>query len=769
MFDTYPFPSLYENGNFLPDSFGGNLTFNQEVSAFLQQFHDGQHIRDLLPSDRRFYLKEVKSTRNFYPGAVNAFMKRNYLCGTNETDRWIYLNRFLLNVTIGFNTTKHDSLPFVAGYQINQRGIPSATAEELALLYNASISHGQVASMADPAKHTRTTMSIDDDGGDCEDKMSDDDDDDNVNPCEDDDDGNESANAGRATAKFANKCCGLMVGKETVTKGKAPVCVNRPRVAYDDEEDDWNDEDMTRSHWPGNEGDDDDEDDDDAKYTVDEVNNIGGGDLNARSVIASLITNQAEIESLHDVMHGVINFMNEMWTCANGILLPLPVDVVVSVPVTIYVGTFNMTTNMTDYTPMNTTMLIDTQVIVNVDLCGADGVHAENITAMVNATTQILVIGMPQNVTMAVNVSITVTVYIPDVDVLPHVDEFGQVVPDIDLINSTHLTFNMSDIYFQDFPVGVNISFPIFDPQPVGPYILAGADGSPCSTCKRLCDPLPESWAIQVLRRRTDKTLVHPMIPTEREIRILKSHLTPKGDLLCELKDQVDWIRCFVRSMMFPQVERTLFCLEMFYTDGAAPNSMAEYTKILYFLDKADAMLETIEFWYAEHGYYTQASLDYGCMNPDIVAYVQACFDFNNVTAPGKAGTCSTETLANVLAKRMGGCVIDGETSRTYSDIRTCRTFAVSNLVYTIQTMIEMIKELSGSVLSRTAWLAEFLRVAREDHPNEYIFPGNSSKCFAQPNTTLAEFVPAGDQSMASLHLYNITDTSMFNVTSVQT
>lgn len=768
IFDTFPLPSLYENGNFLPDSFGGNLTLNAEISTFLRQFHNGDIYSALLPDDKRLYEARLLDSRNQFPGMIHAFVRANYLCGTTDALRKQYLDTQLLNVTIPFNATKYDISSFIAGYQVNRRGIKSFPAEQLGELFNKGFTPSQVASDADPAVHERTTLSADDDGGECPENADDDDDEDH-NPCNDDDDGGGLVAGGRATAQFANKCCGPTINKQTAERGSAPACEPNPKRAYDDEEGDADDEEVTTSRWPGNEGDDDDNDDDDAKFAFNEINNIGGGKLNARQVILTSLSNAGQIESLHDVMLGIIDNMNEIWSCANGILLPLPVDVTVSVPVTVYVPVFNMTTNMTDYVPMNSSMIVDTEVIANVDLCQVDGIHSENITTTVNATTQVLNMGVPQNVTIMVNVSVMLTIFIPTVDLLPHIENYGKVVPDINLINSTHLTFNMSDIFFQDFPIGVNITYPIFDPQPIGPFVLVGADNMPCNTCKRLCEPIPVPLSIQVTKRRTDKTFIHPLIPTEREVRRLLTHTTPKGEMLCELKDQIDWIRCFVRSMMYPQIERTLFCLEMFYTDGAAPNSMSDYTKLLYLLDSADAIIESIEFWYAEHGYYTQASIDYGCINPYILEYVQNCFEMSNITAPGKFGVCTTERLTNPLAKRLGACALDGVGIKTYADVRTCRSYLVTNLVNTVEIMVESIKYLLGSMSSRVGFLAELLRVTREDYPGDYGFPTNTSKCFPKPNTPLAEFVSSGDASLASLHLLNITDTSMFNITSTQT
>lgn len=773
VFDTHPFPTLHPNGHFLPTAFGGNLTTNEEVTRLLNTimlrrdpvFRNVRNLRHF-----RDDLKSISLANNPQAQATAATL---FLCG-NTTDQQLTFLRTIVASLVSEGTTARNLPELFAAPQRNPRHVNRMPAEYLALAFVRGESHGKFGSLADPSEHKRTTACIDDDGGTCQGgafygAKTDDDDDDNPNPCLDDDDGQGASSGSQSGIEAGGiKCCKTSGASYAGADGFIAGCHASPISSYDDEEADWDDEELSASLQPGNECDDDDEDDDDAKTTYTLINNLGGGDVGMGKYITRLINIEASVETNHDLMISLTNFANEIWTCAMGVKMPIPILTYVNVTVTVYVPFFNMTSNMTEYTATNQTVQVPVDVTTLVDLCDASGVTVDMQTVTVNATTQVLNMGVPQNVTMQFTQNITITTHIPTADTIPHYDEFGKTDPPIALVNTTHISVNLTDYQLSDYPLNINVTFVLFDAQPAGPFVLVGEEGVPCEPCNRLCEFKTAYERIQVIKRRTDRELVHLVYPGEREMRILFSHFTPHGDLLCELHDIIDWMGCFLRSMMFPQMERFIGCLEIFYFGSNAPNAFSDYVGMSGSVDAMKNMVTDLEFWYAEFGYYTQDTIDRGCISPAVLAQMQACFEEGNITAPGKAGTCTTEFFNNTRAKNIGFCSMNAATHSRYRHIRGCREVIVPTIITRLLEISSKIDTIMSGLMSRMALLAEYLREAREDYPNEYVFPPPESKCFAFANTTLAEFVPTGDTTLAGLEQLLNANLTLYNVSVTQ-
>jgi hypothetical protein len=176
-----------------------------------------------------------------------------------------------------------------------------------------------------------------------------------------------------------------------------------------------------------------------------------------------------------------------------------------------------------------------------------------------------------------------------------------------------------------------------------------------------------------------------------------------------------------------------------------------------------------LEYWYAEYGYYTQDTIDRGCISPTVIAQMQACFEMSNITAPGKAGTCTTDFFNNTIAKHIGFCSLNGDFHSRYSHIQGCRAAIVPSMVSALSEITSKMDGIMSGLVSRMSLIAEYLRVAREDYPADYVFPPPDSKCFVLANTTLAEFVPSGDIALAGEGLLENVDLSSYNVSVSQT
>lgn len=774
-FDTYPLPTVHVRGNFLPTAFGGNTTLNEYLSDLLNQFM--QRDNDLYQrlKTQRMFREEMQYIRETRPTFATNALASTFVCGLNYQQQTEHLIQMLTSF-IANNETIASHPEFYAGLQRNNRKVDKFPTETLAKKFAAGVAVGKYGHMADPAQYFRVTLAIDDDGGMCPKEFytsKDDDDDEDMNPCNDDDDGLGTGSSATGTGGFAMKCCSPVRTAPASVDG-THACKGTGIVVFDDEEADWDDEETSNSRFPGNEVDDDDAnndgsmDDDDGKYTLTEINNIATSTLSSENLLKMLAGIEGKVNATHGQITGIINFANEIWTCANNVPMPVPLIIAADFNVTYYVGVFNMTTNMTDYIPVNMTVEVPVEVVLQVQLCTTNTTFTQTVTGMSNYTTQVLVMGMPMNVTIPFNITSTFIVMIPDESVLPQLEQLGGVVPEVVVLNSTHFSYNSTQINTAALPVFLNVSFVLIDPQPFGPFALVGRNNEPCVYCSRLCEAKSHYESIQVVRTRTDRELVHLMFQSHREVRVLHSHLTPKGDLLCELKDIVDWMNCFVRSMMFPQMERFLGCMELFYWGAQASAPFPEYTTLTHLLEYIELAIERIEFWYAEYGYYTQDTIDRGCINPAIIEHMQACFEYPNVTKPGKIGVCTSEDVSNPFASTAGDCALNGITNSKYGHARTCRGYSVNRVIRAMDEAVDIIERLSIGMLIRIDLISEKLRRAREENPADYVFPPADGPCFAQVNSTMADFVPTGDETLAGEWLFNTTGVYAWDIMATQ-
>lgn len=671
----------------------------------------------------------------------------------------------------------------------------------------------------DPSTIYRCTWAIDDDGGCGHLTGTDDDEDDTSSPCADDDDGGgmDDRAIGQPPGitqhrRYPSKCCGHHSRQDA-------RCGTSTR-AFDDDANDADDEETT-GHFVdvGNERDDDDGDDDDAKNTMSWVDNTSGMEN-----VGQMYQIQRSLRAAHESLLDSVNFVNQIWLCAHNISVPMPFVATVDVPIQVGVPFTNTTNNITSYTLANTTTEVQVNGSMSVYPCAGGDELAQtqififnvsvvtqqlmNVSVYDNTSMSFVDVDVAVNVTVYLEVQLEVTATIPDLDRLPQLDLKANlplpVLPDLNIngsffafTNRTFSAFNyQSPGFFFNQTYTHNIKnititgvLPILDPVSMGPYYMGrDGNGETCTPCRRLCDPIPFERRIQVMRaRNATRFMASPLLMNEREERILYSHMTDYGDMLCEMMDMIDYIQCFQKTIQFPQIGRVFSCLELFYFGAPNAEHAMKFEETDWPIRAMQDDLREVQVWYAERGYYTQNTLDLQCIDPEMVEWAETCIDEKRAQ-PVLAGLDlpffiddNEETVFHYenTTRRKGACLYDlrhaprlaggyqlgrylqaipfpntvcGPRDRTDHhevDIAMCRKARLNILIQRLYKVSWHMRTSAMHLSKRASLLAELIRLAREEHPDDYVFPAQADKCFAYEGTVLEHFTPSGNITQA--------------------